>query len=179
VSVSGAQGGRRTLAEERRRSAAADSRVRDRAQRKAAVVSGTEGAEASADRRRMIVLGRMPKGFNINQRRMLYFSDDNAGLDARSYSLTGIESRKRITTKPFRRQHRRALSIPKIFNGAINGSFSPVEWMRGSTHTMPFPPCPRRMSAAAIFSAATYNDGKPVQIFDPRPGSNINSTAAE
>src|SRR2546421_354425 len=43
----------------------------------------------------MIVLGRMPKGFNINQPHgVLYFSDDNAGLDARSYSLTGIESPK-------------------------------------------------------------------------------------
>jgi len=32
----------------------------------------------------VIALGRMPKGFNINQPHgMLYFSDDNAGLDAR------------------------------------------------------------------------------------------------
>src|SRR2546425_8627813 len=36
----------------------------------------------------IIAIGRMPRGFNINQPHgVLYFSDDNAGLDARPYSL--------------------------------------------------------------------------------------------
>jgi len=67
---------------------------------KAVVVSGAAGGGFGGPGGGMIVLGRMPKGFNINQPHgMLYFSDDNAGLDARSYSLTGIESPKRITTR--------------------------------------------------------------------------------
>src|SRR5258707_9408399 len=66
---------------------------RDRAQREGG--GGFGGGGFGGPGGGMIVLGRMPKGFNINQPHgMLYFSDDNAGLDARSYSLTGIEPPK-------------------------------------------------------------------------------------
>ena len=41
------------------------------------------------------MMGRLGRGFNINQPHgFLYFQDDNAALDAQSYSLTGREAAK-------------------------------------------------------------------------------------
>jgi len=38
---------------------------------------------------------RLPRNLNINQPHgMLYVSDDTGGLDAKSYSLTGLETPK-------------------------------------------------------------------------------------
>jgi hypothetical protein len=121
----------------------------------------------------MIVLGRMPKGFNINQPHgMLYFSDDNAGLDARSYSLTGIESPKADYNQArFGVNIGGPLNIPKIFNGG-NKWFFFAGWngSRGSTPYDAFSTVPTQDERGGNFSAATYNDGKPVRIFDSRTG---------
>src|SRR5712664_4271393 len=67
----------------------------------------------------VIAIGRMPKGFNINQPHgILYFSDDNAGLDARPYSLTGMElPQADYNQSRFGANVGGPLNIPKVFNG--------------------------------------------------------------
>jgi len=121
----------------------------------------------------MLVIGRMPKGFNINQPHgVLYFSDDNAGLDARPYSLTGIQSVKADYNQArFGANVGGPLNIPKIFNGG-NKWFFFGGWngSRGSSPYDAFSTVPTQDERGGNFSAATYNDGKPVQIFDPKTG---------
>src|SRR5712692_6970769 len=86
----------------------------------------------------IIALGRMPRGFNINQPHgVLYFSDDNAGLDARSYSLTGIASPKADYNQArFGVNIGGPLNIPKIFNGG-NKWFFFAGW-NGSRGSSPY-----------------------------------------
>src|SRR5437016_8294325 len=120
-----------------------------------------------------IVLGRMPKGFNINQPHgALYFSDDNAGLDARPYSLSGIESPKaNYNQARFGMNVGGPLNIPKIFNGD-NKWFFFGGWngSRGSNPYDAFSTVPTQDERNGSFTAATYNDGKAVQIFNPQTG---------
>ncbi len=121
----------------------------------------------------MVVIGRMPKGFNINQPHgLLYFSDDNAGLDSRPYSLTGIESPKAdYNQSRFGANVGGPLNIPKIFNGG-NKWFFFGGWngSRGSNPYDAFSTVPTVPERNGDFSKATYNDGKPVQIFNPKTG---------
>jgi hypothetical protein len=121
----------------------------------------------------IIAIGRMPKGFNINQPHgVLYFSDDNAGLDARSYSLTGIEAPKADYNQAhFGVNVGGPLNIPKIFNGG-NKWFFFGGWngSRGSSPYDAFSTVPTADERNGNFAAATYNDGKPVQIFNPKNG---------
>jgi len=121
----------------------------------------------------IIALGRMPKGFNINQPHgVLYLSDDNAGLDAKPYSLTGIESPKADYNQArFGVNIGGPLNIPKIFNGG-NKWFFFGGWngSRGSSPYDAFSTVPTMDERGGNFSAATYNDGKPVQIFNPKTG---------
>ncbi|PYU52643.1 MAG: hypothetical protein DMG48_05025 [Acidobacteria bacterium] len=121
----------------------------------------------------MVVIGRMPRGFNINQPHgVLYFSDDNAGLDARPYSLTGIESPKADYNQArFGVNVGGPLNIPKIFNGG-NKWFFFGGWngSRGSNPYDAFSTVPTQEERNGNFSGATYNDAKPVQIFDPKTG---------
>jgi hypothetical protein len=121
----------------------------------------------------VIALGRMPKGFNINQPHgILYFSDDTSALDARPYSLTGIESPKAdYNQSRFGVNVGGPLNIPKIFN-AGNKWFFFAGWngSRGSSPYDAFSTVPTQDERGGNFSAATYNDGKPVQIFNPRNG---------
>src|SRR5437016_61009 len=125
-----------------------------------------------------IALGRMPKGFNINQPHgTLYFSDDNAGWDARSYSLTGIESPKASYNQVhFGVNIGGLLNIPKIFNGG-NKWFFFGGWngSRGSNPYDAFSTVPTPDERHGNFAGATYNDGKPVQIFDPQSGQQYQS----
>ena len=121
----------------------------------------------------MVVIGRMPRGFNINQPHgIVYFSDDNAGLDARPYSLTGVESPKADYNQArFGVNVGGPLNIPKVFNGG-NKWFFFGGWngSRGSSPYDAFSTVPTQDERGGNFSAATYNDGKPVQIFDPKTG---------
>ncbi len=121
----------------------------------------------------VIALGRMPRGFNINQPHgVLNFSDDNAGLDARSYSLTGIESPKADYNQArFGVNVGGPLNIPKIFNGG-NKWFFFAGWngSRGSSPYDAFSTVPTADERNGNFSTATYNDGKPVQIFNSQTG---------
>jgi hypothetical protein len=121
----------------------------------------------------IIAIGRMPKGFNINQPHgLLYFTDDNSGLDARSYSLTGLELPKASYNQSrFGANVGGPLNIPKIFNGG-NKWFFFAGWngSRGSSPYDAFSTVPTPEERNGNFSGATYNDGKPVQIFNPQNG---------
>jgi trimeric autotransporter adhesin len=121
----------------------------------------------------VIALGRMPKGFNINQPHgILYFSDDTSALDARSYSLTGIESAKAdYNQSRFGVNVGGPLNIPKIFNG-VNKWFFFAGWngSRGSSPYDAFSTVPTVPERNGDFSGARYNDGNPVQLFNPQTG---------
>ena len=121
-----------------------------------------------------IAMGRLGgRGFNINQPHgLLYFSDDNSALDAIPYSLTGTPA-----TKPQYNQARFGanvggpLKIPGIFD-AGNKWFFFVGWngSRGESPYVSFSRVPTLDERTGIFSGATYNDGAPVQLFNPATG---------
>ena len=147
---------------------------RDRMQREGGGAFGGGGGGAfGGPGGGVIALGRMPKGFNINQPHgILYFSDDASALDARPYSLTGIESPKAdYNQSRFGVNVGGPLNIPKIFN-AGNKWFFFAGWngSRGSSPYDAFSTVPTQDQRGGNFSAATYNDGKPVQIFNPGTG---------
>jgi hypothetical protein len=120
-----------------------------------------------------IMISRMPRNFNINQPHgMLYVSDDSGALDAKSYSLTGLATPKASYNLPrFGAFLGGPLNIPKIFNGG-NKWFFFAGWNgnRGSTPYDAFSTVPTLAERAGDFSAATYKDGSPVQIFNPMNG---------
>ena len=119
-----------------------------------------------------IIIGRIGR-FNINQPHgMLYFQDGNSTFDARPYSLTGIESPK----ADYNQSHFGAflggpLNIPKIYNGGMKTFFF-AGWngSRGSNPFDAFTTVPTLAERRGDFSAATYNNGAPVSIFDPTTG---------
>jgi trimeric autotransporter adhesin len=125
-----------------------------------------------------VMISRLPRNFNINQPHgMLYISDDASALDATSYSLTGL-----ATPKASYNQSRFGsflggpLNIPKIFNGG-NKWFFFAGWngSRGSTPYDAFSTVPTLAERSGDFSAATYQDGRPVQIFSPANGQQLQS----
>jgi len=121
----------------------------------------------------VIAIGRMPRGFNVNQPHgVFYFTDDNAGLDARPYSLTGIPTPQADYNQArFGANVGGPLNIPKIFNGG-NKWFFFGGWngSRGSNPYDAFSTVPTQAERSGDFSQATYNDGKAVQIFNPQTG---------
>jgi hypothetical protein len=120
-----------------------------------------------------IMIGRLGRNFNVNQPHgFLYFQDDNSGLDARPYSLTGIATNKAsYNTARFGANIGGPLNIPKIFKGG-NKWFYFAGWngARGSTPYDFFSTVPTLAERGGDFSAATYNNGSPVQIFNPKTG---------
>jgi len=125
-----------------------------------------------------IMISRLPRNFNVNQPHgMLYLSDDTSTLDATSYSLTGLATPK----ASYNQSHFGALlggplNIPKIFNGG-NKWFFFAGWngTRGSTPYDAFSTVPTAAERSGDFSAATYQDGRPVQIFNPANGQQFQS----
>jgi hypothetical protein len=117
-----------------------------------------------------IMIGRLPRGFNVNQPHgLLYFSDNDSSLDARPYSLTGVHTPKAsYNFARFGANVGGPLNIPKIFHGGDKWFFF-VGWngSRGSTPYDSYSTVPTAAERAGDFSAATYKDGSPVQIFDP------------
>jgi hypothetical protein len=122
-----------------------------------------------------IAIGRIGgRGLNVNQPHgTLYFSDDNSSLDATPFSLTGIPS--------FKSQYNQArfganvggpLNIPKIFNGGNKWYFF-AGWngSRGETPYDAFSRVPTLAERNGDFSGATYNDGTPVELFNPVNGT--------
>jgi trimeric autotransporter adhesin len=121
----------------------------------------------------VIALGRMPRGFNINQPHgVLYFSDDTSALDAKPYSLSGMELPKADYNQArFGANIGGPLNIPKIFNGG-NKWFFFAGW-NGSRGSSPFDALstvPTQAERDGNFSGATYNDGQRVQLFNPENG---------
>jgi len=125
-----------------------------------------------------IMISRLPRNFNINQPHgMLYVSDDAGSLDAKSYSLTGMETPKAGYNLPrFGAFLGGPLNIPKIFNGG-NKWFFFAGWNgnRGSTPYDAFSTVPTLAERSGDFSAATYKNGSPVQIFNPATGQQFQS----
>jgi hypothetical protein len=124
------------------------------------------------------MLMRLPRNLNINQPHgMLYVSDDSGALDAKSYSLTGLATPKASYNLPrFGALLGGPLNIPKIFNGG-NKWFFFAGWNanRGSTPYDAFSTVPTVAERSGDFSAASYKDGTPVQIFNPATGQQFQS----
>jgi len=121
-----------------------------------------------------IAIGRMGgRGFNINQPHgVLYFSDDTSTLDATPFSLSGFP----IAKSQYNQAHFGAnvggpLKIPKLFDGG-NKWFFFAGWngSRGDTPYDAFSTVPTLDERNGNFSNATYNNGAPVQIFNPATG---------
>ncbi|MCU1239388.1 MAG: hypothetical protein JWO71_114, partial [Candidatus Acidoferrum typicum] len=121
---------------------------------------------------------RLPRNLNINQPHgMLYVSDDSGTLDAKSYSLTGLSTPKASYNLPrFGAFIGGPLNIPKMFNGG-NKTFFFAGWNanRGSSPYDAFSTVPTLAERSGDFSAATYKDGSPVQIFNPATGQQFQS----
>ena len=100
-----------------------------------------------------------------------------ATLDAKSYSLTGLATPKASYSVPrFGAFLGGPLNIPKIFNGG-NKTFFFAGWNgnRGSTPYDAFSTVPTLAERNGDFSAATYKDGSPVQVFNPATGQQFQS----
>ncbi|HUC55664.1 MAG TPA: TonB-dependent receptor [Candidatus Cybelea sp.] len=155
---------------------------RDRMQREGGGFGGGGGGGFGGAGGQVIAMGRLPKGFNINQPHgFLYFSDDTSALDARSYSLTGIELPKaNYNQSRFGANVGGPLNVPKIFSGG-NKWFFFAGWngSRGSSPYDAFSTVPTPAERGGNFSAATYNDGQPVQIFVPNASAVINPTVCQ
>jgi hypothetical protein len=130
----------------------------------------------------MIAVGRMPRGFNINQPHgVLYFSDDTSTLDARPFSLNGMTSPQvSYTQARFGANVGGPLNIPKIFNGG-NRWFFFAGWngSRGSNPYDAFSTVPTQLERNGDFSQSTYHDGSPVQIIVPNVSSTINPAVCQ
>ena len=115
-----------------------------------------------------MMMGRVSRNLNVNQPHgMLYVSDDAGALDAKSYSLKGLETAKASYNLPrFGAFLGGPLNIPKIFNGG-NKWFFFAGWNgnRGSTPYDAFSTVPTVPERNGDFSAATYKDGAPVSIY--------------
>ena len=146
---------------------------RERMQREGGGAFGPPGGGGFGGGPGIVMMGRMPKGFNINQPHgVFYYTDDNAALDARPYSLTGIATPKADYNQArFGFNAGGPLNIPKIFHGG-NKWFFFGGWngSRGSNPYDAFSTVPTQAERNGDFRQATYNDGKPVQIFDPQTG---------
>ena len=113
------------------------------------------------------------RGFNLNQPHgFLYVQDDNAGLDARPYSLPGVPSAKADYNQlkfgafvggPFK--------VPGLFDWS-KSTFFAAGWngTRGSTPYTAFSTVPTEAERNGNFSGLTNQDGTPVTIFNPVTG---------
>lgn len=174
VSVSGAQGRTQDFgfgSEEDLQ--ARIQEFRDRMQREGGGSFGFPPGGGGGGLGQVIMMGRMPRSFNINQPHgIFYYSDDNADLDARPFSLTGIPSPQAYYNQArFGANVGGPLNIPKIFHGG-NKWFFFGGWngSRGDTPYDAFSTVPTQAERGGDFSQAVYNDGKPVQIFNPQTG---------
>ena len=121
-----------------------------------------------------MTIGRMGRGgFDLNQPHgFLYAQDDTAGLDARPYSLSGIQSPKAsYNTLRFGSMVGGPLKIPKLFDWSKT-SFFTVGWngSRGSTPFDEFSTVPTLAERSGNFSGLTSRNGAPVTIYSPQTG---------
>jgi hypothetical protein len=121
-----------------------------------------------------IMIGRMGgRGFNVNQPHgVLYFSNDTSSLDATPFSLSGFPIAKSDYNQfRFGANVGGPLKIPKLFDGG-NKWFFFAGWngSRGDTPYDAFSTVPTLDERGGNFSTATYNNGAPVEIFNPVTG---------
>ena len=120
-----------------------------------------------------ITFGRMGRGFDINKPHgFLYFQDDNSGLDARSYSLSGQQNEKAsYNTIRFGAFIGGPLKIPGVLDWS-KSTFYSVGWngSRGSTPYDAFSTVPTVEERSGNFSGLTDQNGNPTVIFDPLTG---------
>jgi trimeric autotransporter adhesin len=149
---------------------------RDRAQREGGgafgpMAGGPGGGPGGAGGPMMI--GRPGRGFNINQPHgFLYFQDDNAALDAQSYSLTGREAEKASYNQlRFGAFVGGPLKVPGLFDWG-KSTFFTVGWngTRGSIPYDAFSTVPTQAERNGNFSGLTDKNGNPITIFDPATG---------
>ncbi len=120
-----------------------------------------------------IAIGRMGRGFDINKPHgFLYFQDDNSGLDARPYSLSGQENTKAsYNTIRFGAFMGGPLKIPGLVDWSKT-TFYTVGWngTRGSTPYDAFSTVPTVAERGGNLAGLTGSNGAPVTIFDPLTG---------
>ncbi len=129
-----------------------------------------------------IAMGRFGRGFNLNQPHgFLYVQDDNAGLDARPYSLNGLvlpqSDYNQLKVGAFIGT---PLKIPGLFDWS-KSTFITAGWygVRGSTPYDALSTVPTAAERTGNFSGLTQN-GAPVTIYNPQtelpyPNNMINS----
>ena len=119
------------------------------------------------------MMGRLGRGFNINQPHgFLYFQDDNAALDAQSYSLTGREAAKASYNQlRFGAFVGGPLKVPGLFDWS-KSTFFTVGWngTRGGTPYDAFSTVPTVAERNGNFSGLTDKNGNPITIFNPATG---------
>src|SRR5271165_3773217 len=120
-----------------------------------------------------IAFGRLGRGFDVNKPHgFLYLQDDNAGLDAQPYSLSGLEAQKAsYPTLRFGAFVGGPLKNPKIFDFSKTTFYS-VGWngTRGSTPYDAFSTVPTVAERGGNFSGLTDKNGTPILIYNPNTG---------
>jgi hypothetical protein len=119
------------------------------------------------------IMGRLGRGFNINQPHgFLYFQDDNAALDAQAYSLTGQEGEKASYNQlKFGALVGGPLKVPGLFDWS-KSTFFAAGWngTRGSTPYDAYSTVPTLEERGGNFSGLTDKNGNPIVIYDPFTG---------
>ncbi len=148
---------------------------RDRAQREGGgpFGEGPMGGPGSGSGGGPMMLGRMGRGFNVNQPHgFLNLQDDNSAVDAQSYSLTGREAGKASYNQlRFGAFVGGPLKIPGLFDWS-KSTFYTVGWngSRGSTPYDAFSTVPTLAERNGNFSGMTAKNGNPILIYNPATG---------
>jgi hypothetical protein len=116
---------------------------------------------------------RMGRGFNINQPHgFLYVQDDNAGLDARPYSLLGVPAEQASYNQlRFGAFVGGPLKVPGLFDWSKTTFFA-AGWngTRGSTPYDAFSTVPTEAERGGNLSGLTSPNGNPIVIYNPQTG---------
>jgi len=120
-----------------------------------------------------MMIGRMGRGFNVNQPHgFLYFQDDNAALDAKAYSLNGQGTDKASYNQlRFGAFVGGPLKIPGVFDWS-KSTFFAAGWngSRGGTPYDAYSTVPTQDERNGIFTGLTNQQGNPITIYDPTTG---------
>jgi trimeric autotransporter adhesin len=141
---------------------------RERAQRDGLIPGGGQGGGfGGPGGGGPMIIGRMPRNFNINQPHgTVYYTDDSSALDAAPYGLLGLPSVKsQYNTQHFGGFLGTPLIIPKIYNGGTkNFVFFGWNSTRGGSPVNTISTVPTADERAGNFSALA------TPIIDPSTG---------
>ncbi|HYA64974.1 MAG TPA: carboxypeptidase regulatory-like domain-containing protein, partial [Candidatus Sulfotelmatobacter sp.] len=125
---------------------------------------------------------RMGRGFNINQPHgFLYVQDDNAGLDARPYSLLGVPAEQsNYNQTRFGAFVGGPLKVPRLFDWSKTTFFA-AGWngTRGSTPYDAFSTVPTGAERGGNFSGLTGTNGNPIVIYNPQTGQPFSNNSID